>query len=145
MTFRVVVFALAALTLMVACRVDGTGTAGHLSTPVQSPDITTPALVDASPSPRATPTPSSTPAKPVATPGAIAVSFSGLKAGTYPVHLHSACNGSQSFHIAIEQSLVIDRGGNGKVTVTSSNFGRGLCLIVYSSPALSTVLTVRKI
>jgi hypothetical protein len=130
---------------MVACGGDRMGTAGRYTNPVQSPARTTPTPVDASPTPRATPTPSSTPAKPVAIPGAITVSFSGLRAGTYPVHLHSACNGSQSFHIAIEQNLVIDRGGSGRINVASSNFGRGLCLIVYSSPALNAVLTVRKI
>jgi hypothetical protein len=136
MTFRTSLCALSALTFMVAC---GAGTAGQLPNPVQPPARTTPSpqVPNASPSP--------TPAEPVVVPATITVSFTGLKLGSYPVHLHLACNGAQSFHIAIEQSLVIDRGGSGRISVASSNFGRGLCLIVYSSPALNAVLTVRRI
>jgi hypothetical protein len=73
------------------------------------------------------------------------VSFSGLAVGTYPVHLHSACNGAQSFHIAVVQSLVVHPGGSGSIAVASSSFGRGLCLIVYESSSLRTVLTVKRI
>jgi hypothetical protein len=78
-------------------------------------------------------------------PRIIVVSFSGLKVGTYPVHLHSACNGSQSFHIAVEQSLIINKGGRGSIAVASSYFEGGLCLIVYGSSSLRTVLTVRRV
>jgi hypothetical protein len=93
----------------------------------------------------ATPSPSHRPASPPVAPVTTVVAFSGLPAGNYPVHLHSACNGSQSFHIAVVQSLVIRQGGAGSIAVTSSSFGRGLCLIVYGSPSLRTVLTVRRI
>lgn len=72
------------------------------------------------------------------------VSFSGLAAGTFPVHLHSLCNGSQQFHITVLQSLVVRQGG-GAIAVPSGYFGRGLCLIVYTSQTLSRVLTARRI
>ena len=72
------------------------------------------------------------------------VVFTGLPAGTYPVHLHSACNGSQQFHITVLQSLVVS-GGSGSIAVPSGYFGRGLCVIVYTSPSLARVLTTRHI
>jgi hypothetical protein len=74
-----------------------------------------------------------------------AVVFYGLRAGNYPVHLHSRCNGSQGFHIAVLQSLKVAAGGSGAVDVRSSYFGRGLCLIVYSNTSLPVVLTTRMI
>jgi hypothetical protein len=73
------------------------------------------------------------------------VAFSSLSTGTYPVHLHSRCNGSQGFHITVLQSLRIGAGGSGGIDVPSAYFGRGLCLIVYASPTLSAVLTTRPI
>ena len=87
------------------------------------------------------PSPSPTPT----TAGMTTVTFSGLPMGTFPVHLHSVCNGSQSFHIAVMQSLVVDSSGQGSISVESSNFGRGRCLIVYTTPALTSVLTTRSI
>jgi hypothetical protein len=75
----------------------------------------------------------------------MAVAFSVLPAGTYPVHLHSRCNGSQGFHITVLQNLPIAAGGSGGIDVPSAYFDRGLCLIVYSSPTLSAVLTTRPI
>jgi hypothetical protein len=72
------------------------------------------------------------------------VVFSGLRNGTYPVHLHSVCSGMQQFHITVLQSLVVT-GGAGAVEVPSGYFGRGLCVIVYSSPSLTSVLTTRRI
>jgi len=70
------------------------------------------------------------------------VGFSRLPSGTFPTHLHSRCSGSQSFHITVLQSLVV-RAGTGTIQVSSAYFGRGLCVIVYSSPTLSRVLTTR--
>ncbi|MDQ6722199.1 MAG: hypothetical protein M3003_15580 [Candidatus Dormibacteraeota bacterium] len=136
--------ALLALFVVVACGADSAGTLGQLPSPLPSPTpgVTSPA--GPSPAPQlATPSPSRTPTSPA--PATIVVSFSGLNAGTYPVHLHSACNGAQSFHIAVVQSLVVRQGGSGSIAVASSSFGRGLCLIVYGSPSLKTVLTVRRI
>jgi hypothetical protein len=75
----------------------------------------------------------------------IAVGFSRLAAGTYPVHLHSICSGRQSFHITVVQSLAVGPDGRGTIHVPSSYFGRHLCLIVYTSPSLSAVLTTRSI
>lgn len=73
------------------------------------------------------------------------VNFSDLKAGTYPVHIHSRCDGRQSFHITVVQSLRVGAGGSGSIGVPSSYFGRGLCLIVYATPSLYAVLTTRPI
>ena len=72
------------------------------------------------------------------------VVFSGLATGTFPVHLHSRCSGSQQFHVTVLQSLVV-RQGRGVISVPSGYFGRGLCLIVYTSPTLSRVLATRTI
>ena len=107
--------------------------------PVASPSPS-PSPVAVSPSPSATP--AAAPAAPVA--ATISVSFTGLAAGTYPVHVHSICNGSQAFHIVVVQSLVT-AGGTGTIRVPSGYFGRGLCLIVYGSPLLSTVIATRRI
>jgi hypothetical protein len=75
----------------------------------------------------------------------VAVAFSGLPAGTYPVHLHSRCNGTGSFHITILESLHVTPGGTGSIQVPGSYFDRGLCLIVYGDSSLSVVLTTRPI
>ena len=72
------------------------------------------------------------------------VAFSGLPAGTYPVHLHSACDGGQRFHITVLQSLVI-RQGAGAISVPAGYFGRGLCVFVYTSPTLARVLATKRI
>lgn len=87
--------------------------------------------------------PSPTPAPTTA--GMTTVTFSGLPMGTFRVHLHSVCNGSQSFHIAVMQSVVVDSSGQGSISVGSSNFGRGWCLIVYTTPALTSVLATKSI
>jgi hypothetical protein len=54
------------------------------------------------------------------------------------------CSGSQAFHITVLQTLVV-RGGSGTIQVPSGYFGRGLCVIVYGTSSLSTVLTTRRI
>ena len=73
------------------------------------------------------------------------MSFSGLPGGTYPVHVHSRCNGNQAFHIITIESLRVNSGGGGSIEVPRGYFGRGLCLIVYGNPSLSAVLTTRPI
>jgi len=60
------------------------------------------------------------------------------------VHLHSICNGAQNFHITVLQSLVVGMGG-GSIQVPSGYAGRGLCVIVYGSPSLTTVVATRRI
>ena len=103
--------------------------------------ITPQASTAASPSTRA-----SAPAAPSAPmPSLQPVAFSGLTPGSYPVHLHSACNGSQAFHIAVLSNLVVGASRSGSLEVPTADFGRGLCLIVYSNPSLTAVLTVRRI
>src|SRR5579859_6029024 len=130
-SLRMVMPAAMLLLVLVACS-SGTPAASHASVaPMLSP----------SPAPGGgqgggdTPTPAA-PA-PVAqavvaapAPASIAVTFSGLRAGTYPVHLHSICSGRASFHITVVQSLVVGAAGRGTIAVPSSYFGRGLCLIV---------------
>ncbi|HEY1455505.1 MAG TPA: hypothetical protein VGG31_03340 [Candidatus Dormibacteraeota bacterium] len=124
---------------------------------------TAPAQAAAAPSthPTPNPTPASAPAaaaapstSPVAGPPAPAAAptpvyrallFTGLPVGVYPTHLHSICNGGQAFHIAVLQTLVVSAGGMGSVSVPSSYFGRGLCVIVYTNANLTRVLTTRHI
>lgn len=99
--------------------------------------------VSPTPSPIASPTASP---KPDPTPSAYRlVSFSGLRAGLYPVHLHSRCDGSQQFHIVVLESLNVGTAGAGGIEVPRGYFGRGLCVIVYGSARLATVIATRTI
>jgi hypothetical protein len=110
-----------------------------VSRPTQSP-------VAASPS-----TPSSPSASPesagaaLARPSDVKVAFSGLRAGTFPVHVHSRCSANQAFHIVVVESLRVNSMGTGAIEVPRGYFGRGLCLIVYANQSLSAVLTTRPI
>ena len=110
-----------------------------------NPPSPTPVLMSPSPSPSETPPPPPATHNPSPVPASVAVFFSGLRSGTYPVHLHSRCNGSRTFHIVVVQRLRIGSAGSGYIEVVSSYFGRGLCLIVYTSSSLSAVLTTRPI
>jgi len=74
-----------------------------------------------------------------------AVAFVGLRPGTYEVHLHSRCDGNQSFHILVLPSLRVAMSGSGSIEVPRGYFGRGLCVIVYANTTLSRVLTMRAI
>ena len=146
MSTRTLMCAVFATAAVAAC---GTASPASQRAAAPSPAATTSAPVESA-SPSASPvTPSPSPsASPVAAPAprpaTIAVTFTGLRSGTYPVHIHSICNGSQAFHIVVVQSLV-SMGGTGTIGVPSGYFGRGLCLIVYGSPALSTVIATRRI
>jgi len=108
-----------------------------------SPAVSSPAA-----EPVPAPSPTASPVKagaPPAAPATLPVAFFGQPAGTYPVHLHSACNGTQKFHLTVLQGLSVGGDGSGSVEVPSSYFGRGLCVIVYTNTALSRVLTTREI
>ena len=72
------------------------------------------------------------------------VTFTGLPDGSYVTHLHSTCSGAQTFHITVLQTLVV-HARSGTIEVSSGYFGRGLCVIVYASPTLTSVLTTRRI
>jgi hypothetical protein len=137
-------FGAAALLLVVqACGAPPGLSAAPSPTAVHSPSAQpTPTLIP-SPSPSPTPPPAKPEPAPVV-PASRPVAFYGLPAGTYPVHLHSVCSGAQNFHVTVVQSLSVS-GGSGSIQVPSSYFGRGLCVIVYSSNALSRVLTTRSI
>lgn len=98
-------------------------------------------------SPDSQPTPINS-ASPISTqtgPAETMVAFAGLPAGLYPTHLHAVCSGKRAFHLTVLPSLRIGADGVGRIQVPTSYFGRGLCLIVYSSPALARVLTTRRI
>jgi hypothetical protein len=100
-----------------------------------------PPTSSASPSPTATDLPQAqTPA-----PSNLLVQFAGLRSGTYPVHLHSVCNGTQTFHITVLQSLRVAPDGTRSVEVPAADVGRGWCLIVYTDPSLARLLAVRPI
>ena len=111
------------------------------SSPARSPAQAS-AVPSISPTPAPTPIP---PPSPTAAPASLAVNFSGLPAGTYPVHLHSRCDGSQAFHITVLETLQVGSGGAGTIDVPSSYFDRGLCVIVYTSSSVAAVLTTRAI
>jgi hypothetical protein len=142
---RALVFGVAALSLVTA--------ACSSVASVASPSAMSPAAMSPSPaaSPSALPTRtpvqaggSLAPAAP-AVPSVMAVTFSGLRSGIYPVHVHSRCDGTQMFHIITLASLRVGSMGSGTIGVPSGYFGRGLCLIVYANPNLSAVLTTRRI
>ena len=90
-----------------------------------------------------TPEPPAQPAPPP--PAAFTVTFAGLSPGAYPTHVHSICNGGQSFHIATVQTLVVNGSGSGSIQLASGYFGNGWCLIVYTSRSLTRVLTTRSV
>lgn len=109
------------------------------SAPSQAPVTTSPVPAT---SPSASPLSA---AAAIAPPADVTVAFSGLRAGTYPVHVHSRCSGNQAFHIVTVESLRVGSAGTGSIAVPRGYFGRGLCLIVYANPALTVVLTTRPI
>lgn len=73
------------------------------------------------------------------------VYFSGLPAGSYPVHLHNRCDAAPGFHITVIGFLAVESNGQGAMSVPAQDFGRGWCLIVYGSPSLQSVLTTRSL
>jgi hypothetical protein len=75
----------------------------------------------------------------------VAVDFTGLPPGSYPVHLHTVCNGSQAFHITVLDSLGVGSDGTGGIRVPSTDAGRGWCVIVYGDQSLARVLVTRPI
>jgi hypothetical protein len=85
------------------------------------------------------------PAQKIVPPSTLAVGFTHLPRGSYPVHLHSRCSGLQGFHITVIGTLRVGAGGTGSISVPTSYFGNGLCLIVYTNTSLSAVLTTRQI
>ena len=127
---------LACLWLMAACSTSAPSALAP-DAPATSPSAGSPApYIPASPAAAA---------GAIAAPSTVAVVFSGLRQGTYPVHLHSRCSGAQAFHITVLGSLRTASGGSGSVDVPRAYFGRGLCLIVYTNASLSLVLTTRPI
>jgi hypothetical protein len=139
----VLLIAVAALSLMAAaCSSIAPAAAGRAVSQAQAAQPSasptgSPVQTSASPTSSAVePSPAPSPVQP----STLAVPFSGLRTGTYPVHLHSRCNGGQAFHITVVQSLRVASGGSGAIGVPSAYFGRGLCLIVYASPVLSAVV-----
>ena len=114
----------------------------------------TAAPVDVMPADAATPVPTAVPVTPgpeapaqpaPPPPAAYAVAFSGLPPGAYPAHVHSICNGGQSFHIATVQTLVVNASGYGSIQLASGYFGNGWCLVVYTNRTLTRVLATRPV
>ena len=81
------------------------------------------------------------PARPLTLP----ITFAGLRPGSYPVHLHSKCSGSQTFHLAYLPTLHVGALSAGTILIPRADFGIGWCLIVYTNTSRPTVLTVRRI
>jgi hypothetical protein len=98
-------------------------------------------MLEQTPAPPA-PAEAPSPAKPAA---ALAVAFSGLPAGSYPVHLHRICSGAQGYHLSYLPTLYIGASSSGAIEVPSSDFGQGWCVIVYRNASLSSVVATRPI
>ena len=132
--------------LLAACGVSG---AVASQAPAPSRPSRAPVLTQAAePSPIPTAPPAAEPATPAPAPPAPStnsVAFSGLAPGTYPVHLHSICNGRQSFHIAYLPNLGVGAGGAGSIDLPAADFGRGWCVVVYANAALTRVAAFRSI
>jgi hypothetical protein len=75
----------------------------------------------------------------------VLIVFTGLPSGTHPVHLHSACDGHQRFHISVLATLIVGARGTGGVDVPAADTARGWCLIVYGDASLARVLATRAI
>jgi glucose/arabinose dehydrogenase len=99
------------------------------------------------PTPAATPEPvAAAPAPPAPPPPAtMTVRFNQLPAGSHPIHLHSICSGTQNFHLATIGAIAPDAAGGASVTLSTNDFGRGWCLIVYTDASLTRVLNYRPI
>jgi Cu-Zn family superoxide dismutase len=108
--------------------------------PSPTPSPTPTSTVPAPPTPAATPTPAAGTASQTKD-----VILAGLAPGTYPVHLHSRCDGRQGFHIRGLDNLAVNRQGQGSVPVPNADFGRGWCVIVYTNASLQNVLATRMI
>jgi hypothetical protein len=140
------IFGAAALLLVVqACGSAPSASAAPPPTAVASPSAEPSPTPIPSLSPPPAPPPPAKPEPVPAVPASLPVSFYALPTGMYPVHLHSVCSGAQNFHVTVVQSLSVGSGGSGSIQVPSSYFGRGLCVIVYTSNALSRVLATRRI
>lgn len=73
------------------------------------------------------------------------VGFSHISPGTYIVHLHAICSGSQGYHLAYLPDLVVGSAHTGQILVPTVDFGRGWCVIVYADAARSIVLVTQLI
>ncbi|HSS94620.1 MAG TPA: hypothetical protein VLR46_11595 [Candidatus Dormibacteraeota bacterium] len=73
------------------------------------------------------------------------VTFAHLTPAAYEVHLHAICSGQQGYHLAYLPQLVVGSAHTGSIQVPAADFGRGWCVIVYSDPVRSIVLTTRPI
>jgi len=69
--------------------------------------------------------------------------FSGLPQGAFPVHLHSACNAAQGYHLSVLAPLVVDGNGSGGISVPAADLAHGRCVIVYADSSLGRVLAER--
>jgi hypothetical protein len=78
-------------------------------------------------------------------PAALPVGFSHLPPGTYEVHLHAICGGSQRYHLAYLPGLVVGAAHTGQVLVPTADFGRGWCVIVYADAVRNIVLVTQPI
>jgi hypothetical protein len=133
--------AIGAASILCGACVSAASSPQSLAAPSPSPSIAAP--TEAPPSP--TPSPSPTPASSATQEAVGAVTFGGLPMGSFPVHLHSVCDGRQNFHITVLGTLVVNSSGQGTISVPDGYFGRGLCVIVYGNTALSTVIATRTI
>jgi hypothetical protein len=91
------------------------------------------------------PAPPLPPPPPPPPPQYLAVGFTGLAPGSYPVHLHAICNGRQGYHIAYLPELNVSAAGSGAVEVPAAYFGKGWCLVVYANRSATAVAAYRPV
>jgi hypothetical protein len=119
------------------------------STPSPTPSAEATPIPTPEPTPTATPEPvaaaAPAPAPPPPPPASMTVRFGQLAPGSHPIHLHSICNGTQNFHITTIGAIAPDGAGGASVTLPTSDFGRGWCLVVYTDASLTRVLNYRPI
>ena len=86
--------------------------------------------------------PAPAPAPPPAT---LTAALGPLAAGTYTVHLHTICNGGPAFHITTIGFVTVGPDGGATVTLPGGDFGKGWCLVVYTDPSATRVVTYRPV
>jgi hypothetical protein len=77
-----------------------------------------------------------------ALPAQMTVSLGALAPGTYTVHLHTICNGGTAFHIT---TLGFVNASEPVLTLPAGDFGKGWCLVLYTDPSATKVVTYRPI
>ncbi|HEX6348214.1 MAG TPA: hypothetical protein VF160_02350 [Candidatus Dormibacteraeota bacterium] len=99
----------------------------------------------AAPSPPVVEAPAVTVPAPAPAPASLTATLGPLAPGTYTVHLHTICNGGPAFHITTIGFVRVGPDGGAAVTLPAGDFGKGWCLVVYTDPSATRVVTYRPV